>query len=117
MDMRRRIVLGYFAASIAAMVVSDWALLYPSRSVFSFFSWIFLGPIGIAGFVTLGRGWSWPIAIELFSYYAIATLVLGGSLWLMPKERGVRRYLTLTVMVAVWLVCCGYIFWQLSWAA
>lgn len=115
--MKRRIAFGYFAASIAAMALSDWALLPPTRSVISFFSWIFLGPVGIAGFATAGRGWSWPLAIEMFAYYAVATLVLAGCLWLMPKDRGARKYLALTVMVAVWLVCSGYIFWVLSWAA
>jgi hypothetical protein len=80
--MPKRIVVGYFAASIAAMLLSDWALLVPTRTVLGLFLWIALGPIGIIGFATLGTpDVMWLIKNGL--YYLAATAGLAACLWFM----------------------------------
>jgi hypothetical protein len=113
---KKRIIVGYFAASIIAMLASDWALAPPARSAFSFLLWIALGPIGIVGFATLDiANVMWPIKNGL--YYLAATAGLAACLWFIQGNSGLHRRIGKVVMVLVWLACSAYVMEFLSWAA
>jgi hypothetical protein len=114
--MTKRIIVGYFAASIIAMLVSDWALSPPTRSALGFLIWIASGPIGVVGFVTLDiSDVIWPIKNGL--YYLAATAGLAACLWFIQGKSGLHRRIGKVVMVLVWLACSAYVMEFLSWAA
>ena len=58
--MKRRIAFGYFAVSIAALLLG-----FGPISLVAFFLWIVLGPISFLGFADARHGAS-PIATEMF---------------------------------------------------
>jgi hypothetical protein len=118
----KRYVLAYFAASLAALLLSDLALLLPTRSAVTLLLWIALGPVGPIGFASLGLWsmvgvWSWTWAIKVAFCYGIATAALTTCLWFAPRFDGIRKLLVIAAMVAVWLACAAYNLWFLSWSA
>ena len=87
--MKRRIALGYFAVSIAAVLLGFGL---DRISLFTYFLWIFLGPISFLGFAAIAYRLL-PVATEMVTYhtemvtyYAVATPILGGLLWFMPRQ-------------------------------
>ncbi len=114
--MTKRIIVGYFAASIVAMLVSDWTLAPPTRSALGFLLWIASGPIGVLGFATLDiSDVMWPIKNGL--YYLAATAGLAACLWFIQGKSGLHRRIGKIAMALVWLACSAYVMEFLSWAA
>ncbi len=114
--MKRHIVIGYFAASVVAMAVSNWALHPSTASAFSFLLWVALGPIGIIGFATLDiADVMWPIRNGL--YYLAATAGLAACFWFMRGKSGWHRRIGKVAIVLIWLACSAYVMEFLSWAA
>jgi hypothetical protein len=114
--MMKRIIVGYLAASIAAMLLSDWALLAPTRTVLGLFLWIALGPIGIIGFATLDLAdVTWSIKNGL--YYLAATAALAACFWFMRGKSGRHRRLGKVAIVLIWLACSAYVMEFLAWSA
>jgi hypothetical protein len=112
----KRIIIGYFAASIVAMLVSDWALAPPTRSAMSFLLWIAAGPIGVIGFATLDTADAmWAIKNGL--YYLAATAGLAACFWFMRGKSGRHRRIGKVTIVLIWLACSAYVMEFLSWAA
>jgi hypothetical protein len=114
--MMKWIIVGYFPASVAAMLLSDWALAPPTRTALGFLLWIALGPIGIVGFATLDIADAmWPIKNGL--YYLAATAGLAACLWFMRGKSGRHRRIGKVAIVLIWLACSAYVMEFLSWAA
>ena len=112
----KRIIVGYFAASVAAMLLSDWALSPPTRTALGFLLWVVLGPIGVVGFATLDVSDAmWPIENGL--YYLAATGALGSCLWLIRGKSSAHRRIGKIAMVLIWLTCSYYVMSFLGWAA
>jgi hypothetical protein len=86
----KRIIIGYFAASVVAMAVSNWALHPSTASAFSFLMWVAPGPIGVLGFATLDMSdVMWPIKDEL--YYLAGTAGLAACLWYIQGKSDLHR--------------------------
>lgn len=98
------------------MLLSDWALLAPTRTVLGLFLWIALGSIGIIGFATLGTpDVMWVIKNGL--YYLAATAGLAACLWFMRGKSGRHRRIGKVAIVLIWLACSAYVMEFLSWSA
>ena len=114
--MKRHIVVGYFAASVVAMALSNWALHPSTASAFSFLLWIALGPIGIIGLATLDVADAiWLIKNVL--YYFAATAGLAACLWFTHGKEGRRRRIGKVAIILIWLAGSAHVLEFLSWAA
>lgn len=111
--MNRNVALVYLSASLASLLLSNWALLQ-SHGYFNL--WIALGPIGLIGFATFSAA-SWLTPAVIVLYYVLATLALAVCLHFARGTTGIRRYLAVAAMVLVWLICAYHNLYVLSWAA
>lgn len=111
--MNRYVVGTYVVASLASLLLSNWALL---QSHGNFTLWIVLGPVGLIGFAAFSAP-SWLTPATFVFYYVLATLALAVCLHFAQKTTGIRKILAIAAMVVTWLLCAYHNLYLLSWAA
>jgi hypothetical protein len=112
---KRNLVAAYIVASLASILLSNWALSIPGTALDWEF-WILLGPIGLIGFTTFFAD-PWLTTATFVLYYLLATLALAVCLHFAHKTAGFRRYLAIAAIVFVWLICAYHNLYVFAWAA